>query len=262
MNFIEIEEVSLDQTYHMSQPHSHEHYELYFLLDGKRDFFIENKMFIVDKNTLVIIPPFCMHKTEGGPYKRININVSPSHLTEAQSEFLSKSSKKIAFRLTPQYRSLITTLLEEGAKFPVNSKLKNESLIAIVQTVIALLSLQPSVPLDVASSVYRPTVSPEVLKIIYYVNKHYDKPITLKTLCDQFFISKVSLCKKFKDVMHCSIMEYVLNLRLNNAKVLLRETEKSIEEISNLCGFSSANYFGLVFKKAIGLSPLNYKKTR
>jgi AraC-like DNA-binding protein len=57
-------------------------------------------------------------------------------------------------------------------------------------------------------------------------------------------------------------MEYILQLRLNKAKSLLQEGKKSIEEIANLCGFSSANYFGLIFKKAVGLSPLNYKKTR
>jgi transcriptional regulator GlxA family with amidase domain len=75
-------------------------------------------------------------------------------------------------------------------------------------------------------------------------------------------MSKVSLCKKFKDVMNCSIMEYVMRIRLNKAKGLLRNTNKSIEEVAFECGFSSANYFGLIFKKEIGLSPLNYKKTR
>jgi transcriptional regulator GlxA family with amidase domain len=57
-------------------------------------------------------------------------------------------------------------------------------------------------------------------------------------------------------------MEYVMRIRLNKAKGLLRNTNKSIEEVAFECGFSSANYFGLIFKKEIGLSPLNYKKTR
>lgn len=263
MEFIEIEEVALKEDYAMSSPHSHDHYELYFLFEGQRNFFIDNKMFIVSKDTLVIIPPFCMHKTEGGPYKRINVNVSPSLLTSTQNEFLIKTSKKTAFKLSNKYLKLIKALLTEGVNYPVNIKNKNEALLSIIQTIISFLSLQEHSSLTPASIAYSPTdVSTDVLKIIYYINTRFTEKITLKTLCDEFFISKVTLCKKFKDVMHCSIMEYVLKLRLNKAKELLRATNKSIEEISSTCGFSSANYFGLTFKKAIGLSPYNYKKTR
>ena len=125
------------------------------------------------------------------------------------------------------------------------------------------LSLQESISITAASTAYSlKEATPEVLKIIYYINTNYSQSITLKKLCDEFYMSKVSLCKKFKDVMNCSIMEYVLRLRLNKAKSLLRDTKKSIEEVSSACGFSSANYFGLIFKKEIGLSPLNYRKTR
>ena len=57
-------------------------------------------------------------------------------------------------------------------------------------------------------------------------------------------------------------MEYVSRMRLSKAKSLLKDTNKSIEDIALDCGFSSANYFGLIFKKEVGLSPLNYKKSR
>ena len=62
--------------------------------------------------------------------------------------------------------------------------------------------------------------------------------------------------------MNCSIMDYVNGLRLNKAKSLLRDSKLSMEEIADACGFSSANYLGLVFKKEMGISPLNYRKTR
>ena len=263
MSFIEFESMHRSHDHSMPSPHSHDYYELYFLLDGEREIFIDNKMFVVSKNTLVIIPPFVMHKTEGGPYKRVNINVSPTLLSDAQNDFLIKTSSKIAIKLSDEYLPLIVRLLDEGEKFAINSKYKTEALVALTQTIIAFLRLQEPVSIEVASTTFGPTnVSPEVLKIIYYINQNFTNQITLKDLCDEFFLCKVSLCKKFKDVMHCSIMEYVLQLRLNKAKALLQEGKKSIEEIAALCGFSSANYFGLIFKKAVGLSPLNYKKTR
>ncbi len=264
MDFLEFDEISVPQKHVMPQPHSHDYYELYFLIDGTREFFIENKMFIIPQNTLVVVPPFCIHKTEGGPYRRININISPNLLNETENEFLKKANDKIAVKLSNEYKELITRLLSEGAKVQsVNIKSKKDYLLSLAKTIILFLSLQESVSLSLASSSYSlKYVSPEVLKIIYYLNTHYSQPITLKKLCDEFYMSKVSLCKKFKDVMNCSIMEYVMRIRLNKSKVLLRDTNKSIEEVAFECGFSSANYFGLIFKKEIGLSPLNYKKTR
>ncbi|MBE5749960.1 MAG: AraC family transcriptional regulator [Clostridiales bacterium] len=264
MDFLEFDELSINEQHVMPRPHSHDYYELYFLIDGEREFFIENKMFIVPKNTLVVVPPFCIHKTEGGPYRRININVSPNLLSKSQNEFLLNATKNIAVKINDEYRDLIVRLLSEGAKIQsVNIKSKREYLLSLAKTILLFLSVQESVSLSLASSAYSmKAVSPEVLKIIYYINTHYSQPITLKILCDVFFMSKVSLCKKFKEVMNCSIMEYVMRIRLNKAKVLLRDTDKSIEEVAFECGFSSANYFGLTFKKEIGLSPLNYKKTR
>ena len=264
MDFLEFDELSVTQKHVMPQPHSHDYYELYFLLDGEREFFIENKMFIVPKNTLIVVPPFCIHKTEGGPYHRININVSPSLLNKTENEFLLKARENIAVKITEDYRDLIVKLLTEGSKIQsINIKSKKDSLLALTKTIILFLSMQESVSLTLASSAYSMKyVSPEVLKIIYYINTHYNQPVTLKTLCDYFFMSKVSLCKKFKEVMNCSIMEYVMRIRLNKAKELLRDSSKSVEDVAFECGFSSANYFGLIFKKEIGLSPLNYKKTR
>ncbi len=264
MDFLEFDEFFASTKSVMPQPHSHDYYELYFLLDGEREFFIENKMFIVPKNTLVVVPPFCVHKTEGGPYRRININVSPNLLDKTQNEFLLKAAESIAFKISNEYKDLISRLLSEGAKVQsINIKSKKEYLLSITKSIILFLSLQESVSLSLASSAYSlKSVSPEALKIIYYINTHYNQQITLENLCNKFFMSKVSLCKKFKDVMNCSIMEYVMRIRLNKAKGLLRNTNKSIEEVAFECGFSSANYFGLIFKKEIGLSPLNYKKTR
>ncbi len=264
MDFLEFEKIDSPINYKMNEPHSHEHFELYFLLDGSRHFFMNDKMLVVDKGTFIVVPPFSLHKTEGGPYVRINVNVSTSLLSQDQIDTLNKIASKTAIRLTGKYSNLIKELLIEGANVQyMNVKNKNEYLLSILKTIILFLSIENSAPISkVVTADNIKNSTPEVLKIIYFINTHYNKQITLKMLCDKFFLSKVSLCKKFKDVMNCSIMEYVLRARLNKAKSLLRATDKSIEEISIECGFSSANYFGLIFKKEVGLSPLNYKKTR
>lgn len=264
MEFFEFEHVVKEHEYAMNEPHNHDFYELYFLFDGEREFFVENKMFNVRSNTLVVVPPYSIHKTEGGPYKRINLNISPSVLNPSQNEFLMELSKQIAVKIQNEYIDLIKKLLLEGAKLQLSGiKHKTEYLLSLIHTIIYFLSIQDTTSISATSTSHKiKSISPEVLKILSYINANYNQQITLKILCDEFFLSKVSLCKKFKSVMNCSIMEYVNQMRLSKAKSLLRETNKTIEEIAFDCGFSSANYFGLIFKKEVGLSPLNYKKTR
>ncbi|MBE5734792.1 MAG: helix-turn-helix domain-containing protein [Clostridiales bacterium] len=264
MDFFEFEEVAVDQMHAMTEPHSHDFYELYFLLDGEREFFVENKMFKVGSSTLVVVPPYRVHKTEGGPYKRVNINVSPTLLPDYLNDFLLKISNHIAVKIDNKSFETISHLLSEGAKLQFSPvKNKTDCLLSIAQTIIFILSAHEVMPISASSTAHQPkNVSPEVLKILSYINTNFNQPLSLKLLCDKFYLSKVSLCKKFKSVMHCSIMDYVSRLRLAKAKSLLRDENRSVEDVATECGYSSANYFGLIFKKEVGLSPLNYKKTR
>jgi transcriptional regulator GlxA family with amidase domain len=53
-----------------------------------------------------------------------------------------------------------------------------------------------------------------------------------------------------------------MGARQARAKNLLVTTDLSMDEIAERCGYSSANYFSLIFKKNVGLSPLNYRKKK
>jgi mannose-6-phosphate isomerase-like protein (cupin superfamily) len=64
MNFLEIERREMDVDFDMSEPHSHDYYELYFLFEGSRAMFLQDKMFVLPPNTFCVIPPFCLHKTD------------------------------------------------------------------------------------------------------------------------------------------------------------------------------------------------------
>ena len=103
-------------------------------------------------------------------------------------------------------------------------------------------------------------VSPLALKIIDYLSRNFTQDVSLETLSETFFISKAGLCTCFKKAMNCTIGEYVITLKINEAKRYLSATKKGMEEIAALCGFSSAAYMGLIFKSKVGLSPLQYRK--
>ncbi len=264
MNFLEIENREMDVDFDMSEPHSHDYFELYFLLEGSRAMFLQDKMFVLPPNTFCVIPPFCLHKTEGGPYKRINVNISADLLEKDEQKFFSDCEKRFAMKLDNAYLPLTKSLLHEASTLKaMDSKSTKIYQYALAKSVLYLLQKQDLQPIPVASeSPLNAASDPLVLKMALFINENYQQDITLETLCKHFFLSKATICKRFKNVIRCSVMEYLFRVRVNKAKSLLSTTEKSIEEISFLCGFSSANYFSLVFKKEIGLSPLNYRKTR
>ena len=64
----------------------------------------------------------------------------------------------------------------------------------------------------------------------------------------------------FNREMGKSIREYINELRIRDAKVLLKTTNLTVTDIAFTVGFNSSNYFAELFKKKEGLSPLQYKK--
>lgn len=261
MNFCEIEYRELTHNWNMTQLQSHDYYEIYCLLEGERRIFLGDKIFTLQKKTLVVIPPFCMHKTEGGPYKRMNIYISPNLLDTDEKATLDACSKMIAFRLNDN-QDLIFALLKSVS---LNQKkaVKTKYELSLIKTFLYFLSVSKiqSVP-QVFSPVTIQKDDVLVTELTAYINEHYSEKLTLNSLAKLFYISKNSLSRRFFNVMNISVMEYCNIVRFNAAKNLLLTTKKSVMEISELCGFSSANYFSLIFKKQIGLSPLNYRKKR
>ncbi len=264
MNFLEIESRSLNSSNTTLEPqiHFHDYYELYFLEQGVREMFIDNKMFHVSKNSFCIIPPFCMHKTEGKQYKRVNLYISPNLLDDKELSFLKTLENDLVFSLSQKQTNFIHSLLNEASQMETqNIELRKKYLLPFAKTVLYYLQSSPLTPQKSISSLSETKqADTTILKIVSYINENYAKNITLTDLCDKFFISANTLCKRFRRSMGCSIIGYLTNVRLNKAKMYLLTTNKNLEEISFLCGFSSANYFSLIFKKQYGLSPLNYKK--
>ena len=99
-----------------------------------------------------------------------------------------------------------------------------------------------------------------ILKVFSYLNTHYRENLTLDELSQKFFISKSTLNYNFKRHLLCTPMEYLTNVRLAKAKELLLNSKKSIAAVAKECGFSSPNYFGLVFKRKEHVSPALYRK--
>lgn len=264
MGFLDIEKRKQTLKFNMTQPQFHDYYEIYFLLEGTRDFFIENKLYRITSPSACIIPPFLMHKTEGEAYERINVYLSEKLLSENDKNFLNKLGETPVYSLTEEQSSFISSVLSQATKLTNKNveQLKTAKL-NFVKTVIYYLQSQNLLPLpELGFTRHGKRTDESILKIVAYLNENYREHVTLDELSNKFFLSKNTLCTRFKKEMKCSIISYVTSVRLNKAKMYLSSTNYSMEKIADLCGFPSANYFGLIFKKHHGISPINYRKKK
>lgn len=264
MNFIKADYVKRTAAWSMSDLKNHDYYEFYFLLGGTRRLFLDHNIYEVSAPALCIVPPFCMHKTEGDAYERINLYVSRENLTESERFFLENQDNAPVFRLDPAKEPLLKELLFFAANLPDNAL--NLNILLNAFHVIFYLMRKQGVLTPAGVRCNKETAlsrnNNTVLRVAEYINSHYTENFTVKDLCALFYISKNTLCSHFFKVMRCSLMQYRTHVRLNKAKEFLLSSDKSMEEIAELCGFSSANYFSLIFKQKIGVSPAGYRKTR
>ena len=93
-----------------------------------------------------------------------------------------------------------------------------------------------------------------------HMKKHIYGTLTLKELCIAFSMGKTRMCKIFGEWSGKSPMEYYSDLKISEAKKLLREGSYSVSQISEMLGYTTIHNFSRAFKKAAGQSPTAYVK--
>lgn len=99
-----------------------------------------------------------------------------------------------------------------------------------------------------------------VIKAVDYINSNYTFPITLEELCEVVGVSKQHLCRLFQSALNTRPMEYIAKRRIQAAKELLSETDRSVEEISEEIGFCTSSYFCKLFRRYEGMTPSQFRK--
>jgi two-component system response regulator YesN len=99
--------------------------------------------------------------------------------------------------------------------------------------------------------------------VIDYIQQNYSsESLSVQEIAGVCHMNSAYLGQLFRKRMGYSITEYIHNLRIEQAKQLLIETDLNIESIANQTGFKDRSYFCKVFKKKTGLSPGEYKKDK
>ena len=101
---------------------------------------------------------------------------------------------------------------------------------------------------------------PIFMEVKRYINLHYSEPITLDMIASHVNISDTYLCRIFKDITRQTVNDYIMDCRIQKAKLLLQNTNMHIHEIAKAVGYSSSSYFIKAFRKSSGITPQDYRK--
>ncbi|MBQ7076354.1 MAG: helix-turn-helix transcriptional regulator [Clostridia bacterium] len=97
-------------------------------------------------------------------------------------------------------------------------------------------------------------------KVIEYMKNNIYNTLTLTDICEHFMLGKSQLSFIIKSNSGKSVMEYYNDLKISEAKLLLRSDKYSVSQISDMLGYSCIHSFSRAFKRAVGSSPVTYKK--
>lgn len=143
----------------------------------------------------------------------------------------------------------------------------NASFIQLIlqQNSIDDISSQLQMAIDIfQKEIQKKTAAPEppgIKTMKQFMKEHFRENITLDTIAASAFLSASYASRLFKKEMNISIMDYLLQLRMDDAKKLLRETTLPIDEISQKTGYADSSYFTKVFRKAMGMTPSRYRQS-
>lgn len=102
-------------------------------------------------------------------------------------------------------------------------------------------------------------IRPEILKVVHYLDENLSSKLAAAEVAKALGFNVSYFSRMFKKEMGCTYSEYLAELRMQRAKALLEDTQKSIQTISEECGFSEVSYFSYRFKILTGITPMQWR---
>lgn len=167
-------------------------------------------------------------------------------------EFIKNQFSIIKFDDTFLIESTMRRILSQTLKKDIHSEIISSNLIVNLLTELIIKNNDKGLSLS-----FMPDYIKTTLKEL---EKHFLEPFSLETLAASIGVSKYHLSREFKKYIGTTLNEYVITLRLNYAKELLRYSQSSVGDIAFSCGFNQVSHFINLFKVREGMTPLHYRK--
>lgn len=257
-----IEKIKSKIPWDMPKMHSHNYHELYFLLSGSRRYFVGHTIYDVSPGDIVIIPQNTLHRTSGknAGYERFALYFSDEFISDFRKEINERAYYDLlnmgCVYLGEAVKEKIKCILLEIEQEKIKNDIFSNSLIKkyLFEIFVLVIRCGSKKSEEVDAKTER------IESVLCYINENFANNITLSALAKRAFMEETYFSKRFKAITGFCFSEYLNQVRINMAKELLINSDLSISQIAEHCGFSGANYFGDVFKKRTNFSPLSYRK--
>ena len=123
----------------------------------------------------------------------------------------------------------------------------------------ALMRKLPHVVIADADYSVRKNKTDRIRRIVSYIDQHYKEKISLAALAEMEGITTTHLSHFFSDAFQMSFQDYLNNLRLEKALVLMKDPSLYMVDVCMECGFSSTRYLNQMFMKEFGCTALEYR---
>ena len=163
------------------------------------------------------------------------------------------SFKEYSFPLCRDILKALNTFAFEYSKSMMNSEIVLGAQSEIITHWVIRSLLGENLDMRAVSDDY------SVARAQHYMERHYGENITVSQLAGLGYISPSALNRKFRQEIGMTPIDYLIEIRIERAKILLRRKSISMTEISMLCGFGSSSHFSSCFQNRIGMTPTEYR---
>ena len=238
----------------------HHSIEIFFLVEGKFNFFIDNKIYELRPGDMVLIPPDVLHKAfylPDVPITRYMLHCDTKLLPKVTRDVLLSSDYYVGH--IPKALGSVEDIFFKLNKEYLHPDILSDELILGYMTDLATLIFRST---EVRRSTDVKSSNSVVEQAIAYLKNNYSSDVNINELAQSLSLSAAHLSRTFKSETGLGIKEYLIMYRLKQAELMLIEyPSKPISEIAYDCGFNDSNYFASCFRKAVGVTPTEFRKT-
>lgn len=222
--------------------HKIKFHELTLLLEGRMIYYINGESFEMKSGDIIYLPSGSMRQRDVCDGKNNYVSINFHCMEELPLRYFYSDIINEEVRMLLNYMDKI---------YASPSGMAPKKLVHILEVLILQIS-------DNVLVGGKPTLAAEIAN---YLAKNYQKQITLDEISQSTFFSIAYCESEFRKAYGKSIIHYLIDIRISEAKSLLMETSLSCSTIARMVGFDDANYFSRIFKKRIGFSPLQFRRT-
>ena len=239
-----------------STPHVHNYTELFYIIGGQGQFSIDDELFPVSKDQLVIVNPNIAHTEvsyEAHPLEYIVVGIEGLELSVD-----GNNGGRFCIFSFPSDNHALTCMQQILHEMQTREPYHQALCQAYMEILVVQLMRDASFSAAPASA--EPVNSRQCTTVRRYIDSHYKEPLTLDLLAEKANVNKYYLSHIYKEAYGVSPISYMISCRIQEGKRLLADTDLSLSQITGILGFSSASYFSQSFRKAEGISPVEYRR--